>query len=127
MKLPTLTPNPRPVREPTKLSEEEGFIIYDLRGSTGVEIPAMPGLLGFLRIDGDKETMTKMLMLDDLAKGFIENIRYAGGADRVAYIIFPPVADFSKRTAGLTARLELFSQLTAKYSGQRNSRPGFAG
>ena len=127
MKPSTLKPNAAPVREPTRLSEEEGFIIYDLRGTTGIEIPSMPGLLGFLRIDGEKETMTKILMLDDLAKGFLENIRYAGGADRVAYITFPRVADFTKRTASLATRLELFSQLTAKYSGQRNSRPGFIG
>ena len=124
MKPPVLSKNDQPTREPTRLSEEPGFILFDLRGTMAIEIPSLPGLLGFLRIDGDQETVIKILMLDDLAKGFLDNIRYAGGADRVTYVPFPSAPDFGLKKAGLAARLELFSALTAKYASQKNTRPG---
>ena len=71
--------------EGIKPSEDPDWVVFDTRGATGIDIPAVKGLLAFLRIDGEKETITKLLLLDDLARGFLNNIRFCGNADRVAY------------------------------------------
>lgn len=110
-----LAPSPLPTSAP-KLSEEPGFVSIDLTGQSPVCIPgAMGGLLAFIYFDGVQEIVIKILMLDKLAKGFLDNLPFSGRANRIAFLTFPPIADFSQRVQALENRLKLYGDLTKKY------------
>ncbi len=99
-----------------KLSEEPGFVSVDLTGVSPVCIPgATGGLLAFIYFDGQQEIVIKILMLDNLAKGFLNNLPFSGRANRIAFLAFPLIADFSQRVQALENRLKLYGDLTRKY------------
>ncbi|HEY4245726.1 MAG TPA: hypothetical protein VGM64_02655 [Lacunisphaera sp.] len=99
-----------------KLSEEPGFVSIDLTGASPVCIPgAMGGLLAFIYFDGRQEIVIKILMLDNLAKGFLDNLPFSGRANRIAFLGFPVISDFAQRVQALENRLKLYGDLTRKY------------
>jgi len=99
-----------------KLSEEPGFVSIDLSGQFPVCIPgATGGLLAFIYFDGQQEIVIKILMLDNLAKGFLDNLPFSGRANRIAFLTFPVIADFAQRVQTLENRLKLYGDLTRKY------------
>lgn len=99
-----------------KLSEEPGFVSVDLTGQSPVCIPgATGGLLAFIYFDGQQEIVIKILMLDNLAQGFLDNLPFSGRANRIAFLAFPLIADFAHRVRALENRLKLYGDLTRKY------------
>lgn len=103
-----------------KLSDEPGFVTIDISGPATVKIPVRTGgLLAFLHVDQQNETVIKMLMLDNLSKGFIENRPFSGRANRIAFLMFPEISNFEQRVAELANRLQLYAELTAKYQGRK--------
>jgi len=106
----------QPSISPPKLSEERGFVTLDLTKESPVQIPVKTGgLLAFIYCDGQHEIVIKILMLDDLSKGFRDNLPFSGRANRIAFLAFPPVADFTQRVIALENRLKLYGELTRKY------------
>ena len=100
-----------------KLSDEPGFILVDLNKSKTVEIPnRTAGLLAFLYVDHDWESVIKILMCDDLAKSFLENRPFSGRANRIAYHLFAPVNDSILRVDEQKKRLQLHARLMDNYS-----------
>jgi hypothetical protein len=113
----------QPSISPPKLSEEPGFVSLDLSKESPVHIPVKTGgLLAFIYFDGQHEIVIKILMLDDLAKGFRDNLPFSGRANRIAFLSFPLVADFTQRVAALENRLKLYGELTRKYQ-NRSKNP----
>lgn len=110
---------------PHKLSDEQGFVSFDLfRPHYAIKIPLRtPGLLAFMFVEEDSEMVLRILMLDDLAKGFIENRPFCDRANRAAYRIFPITEDFNQRVGTLAERFKLYAQLTEKYNAPQTSWP----
>src|SRR6185312_15868298 len=95
-----------------KLSDEPGFVSVDLTGKFPVCIPgAIGGLLAFIYFDGQQEIVIKILMLDNLAQGFLDNLPFSGRANRIAFLGFPAIADFTQRVQALESRLKLYGDL----------------
>ena len=101
---------------PAKLSQEPGFISIDVR-QPAFRIPErVAGLLAFLYSEGNTETVIKILMVDDLEKGYLDNRRFSGRANKVAYCIFPAQGDPALRQKSLGERLKLYARLIEKYN-----------
>lgn len=100
---------------PTKLSDEPGFITFDLRGPIGLHVPSDPGILAFVRLDADKETIIKLFLLEDLSEGFLTNLRYCGRADRISYFKSTAVYVDRPRLGSDRKLCETFTRLQAKY------------
>jgi hypothetical protein len=115
-----------PPQAPQQLSKEEGFITFDIFGAQySHKIPRKTaGLLAFLFVedDSDSELVLRVLLLDDLAKGFLESRPYCGRANRVAYRAFPTPPDgFDARVSAMAERLKLYAQLTEKYNAPQDA------
>jgi hypothetical protein len=104
-------------REASKLSQEPGFIYYDIFSQPySRRIPEeVPGVLAFLHVEEGSEMVERILMLDDLAKGFACSLPFCGPANAVAYRIFPISTDADQRKRDLAERLRLYVHLTEKY------------
>ena len=60
--------------ESAKLSDEPGFVCFDLMPSGVHALPVRtPGLLAFLRVLDGREKVLRLLLVDDLAKGFAQS------------------------------------------------------
>jgi len=99
----------------TKITEEPGFIAFDLRGSIGLDVPSDAGILAFVRVDADKETIIKLFLLEDLSQGFLTNLRYCGRADRIAYLRSTAVYVARPQLGSDRKLCETFTRLQAKY------------
>ena len=115
-----------PPQAPQQLSKEEGFINFDIfRPHYFHKIPLRTaGLLAFLYLeeDSDSELVLRVLLLDDLAKGFLENRPFCGRANRAAYRVFPMSPNsFDERVSALAERLKLYAQLTEKYNAPQDA------
>jgi hypothetical protein len=106
-----------------KLSQEPDFFSIDLSGPfpMGVRVRTA-GLLAFLYVEGNQETVIKILMCEDLAKAFIEHRPFSGHANFVAYCIFPEVTDFDRRILEMDRRLQLYARLIEKYNAPQTGR-----
>jgi hypothetical protein len=99
-----------------KLSDEPGFILVDLNKSKTVEMPnRTAGLLAFLYVDHNWESVIKILMCDDLARSFLENRPFSGRANRIAYHVFATVNDSVLRVDELRKHLQLHARLMDNY------------
>ena len=99
-----------------KLSDEPGFTLVDLNKSKTVEIPnRAAGLLAFLYVDHNWESVIKILLCDDLARSFLENRPFSGRANRIAYHVFGPVNDSVFRVDELRKHLQLHARLMDNY------------
>jgi hypothetical protein len=72
--------------------------------------------LAFLFIEEESEMVLKIIMCDDIAKGFLENRPFCGRANKAAYLAFDPVDGYNARAEVLAERLRLYAQLTEKYN-----------
>lgn len=112
---------------PQKLSAEPGFISFDIfKPHYAHKIPLRtPGLLAFLFVEEDSECemVIRLLLLDDLAKGYLENKPLCARANRAAYLVFPATDGCDERKGELAARLKVYAQLTEKYNAPQTSWP----
>jgi hypothetical protein len=110
---------------PRKLSEEPGFVSFEIfRPHYMHKLPLRtPGLLAFLFSEEDSEMVLKLLMLDDLAKGFLESRPFCGRANRAAYRPFHAADNREQGMEALAERLRLYAQLTEKYNAPQTSWP----
>lgn len=108
-----------------KLSEEPGFVSFDLfRPHYAHKLPLRtPGLLAFLFVEETTEMVLRILLLDDLAKGFLESRPFCGRANRASYHVFPVTDDCDQRMGALAERLKLYARLTEKYNAPQTSWP----
>lgn len=105
--------------EPRRLSKESGFTIVDIFRPTPRHLPSRtPGLLAFLYVEDEVEKIVRLLLLDDLAKGFAMSRPFCGNANLIAYrpfVSFPSSGNIDQYRQELAERLKLYAQLTVKY------------
>jgi hypothetical protein len=105
------------VQGPQKLSQEEGFVSFEMfRPPYAHKIPGVPGLLAFLHQEDGSEMVLRLLLLDDLAKGYAQSRPFCGYANFAAYRVFPLSDDIDQHKAALAERLRVYAQLTEKYN-----------
>lgn len=111
--------------EPTKLNKEPGFVKLDIfRPPSNHVIPARtPGLLAFLHIEDCSEMVLRLLLLDDLATGYLRSRPFCGHANFIAYRAFPISEEVEQRKRDLAERLKVYAQLTEKYNAPQTVWP----
>jgi hypothetical protein len=112
-----------PPHTPAKLSEEPGFTSFEIfRPHYTYRFPRhTPGLLAFLFAEEESEMVLKIILCDDIAKGFLENRPFCGRANKAAYRVFEQADNYDARAGVLAERLKLYAQLTEKYNAPQTS------
>jgi len=98
--------------KPAKLSQEKGFVSFDMfRQPYAHKIPAnTPRLLAFLHAEDGSEMVRRLLLLDNLAKGYAQSRPFCGYANKAAYRPFPIFDELHQRKHDLSERLSLYAQ-----------------
>jgi len=91
-----------PPQGPEKLSQEEGFISFDMfRPPFTHQIPHDPGLLAFLHREDGSEMVLRLFLFGDLAKGNAQSRPFCGHANFAAYRVFPHSQDIGEHKRSL--------------------------
>ena len=101
-----------------RITDEPGFITMEI-GVPGNLPGSTPGLLAFFYDDGEKQTVIRIMMFDNLAQGFLDNRPFAASANHISFISFTDLAGFENRIAELANRLNVYTELTRKYQDQQ--------
>ncbi len=116
-----------PNEVPKRLSKEPGFIVVDIFQPFTHRLPVRtPGLLAFLQIEDGAEKVVRLLLLDDLAKGFAMSRPFCGNANVIAYRPFASTlssGNIDHYRQELAERLHLYAQLTVKYKAPQTVWP----
>jgi hypothetical protein len=104
--------------QPTRLSQEPGFITFAFAKHCRHKLPQRTGgLLAFIRVENGKEKVLRFLLCDDMAKGFTANRPFYRNTNRVTYHPFSSAqsGDWKDYQIELESRLRLFARLSEKY------------
>jgi hypothetical protein len=101
-----------------RITDEPGFITMKI-GLPGNLPGRTPGLLAFFYDDGEKQTVIRIMMFDNLAQGFLDNRPFAGCANHISFLSFTDLGGFENRITELANRLNLYTELTRKYQDQQ--------